>query len=130
MQTVITTLIKTIDEIRDCRIYGIIGNNRYLIATSNAKIEIYKKEISLNGNKIKKYYASLIICDDIIARMELDDKKLLNILKFEISIELYGKNEIYNKIQFNQLSGIEVENDIWTFEILDNDLIIKLRDEF
>lgn len=130
MQTVITTLIKTIDEIRDCRIYGIIGNNRYLIATSNAKIEIYKKEISLNGNRIKKYYASLIICNDIIARMELDDKKLLNILKFEISIELYGKNEIYNKIQFNQLSGIEVEDDIWTFEILDNNLIIRLRDEF
>ena len=130
MQTVITTLIKTIDEIRDCRIYGIIENNRYLIATSNAKIEIYKKEISLNGNKIKKYYASLIICNDIIAKMELDDKKLLNILKFEISIELYGKNEIYNKIQFNQLSGIEVEDDTWTFEILDNDLIIKLRDEF
>ena len=130
MQTVITTLIKTIDEIRDCRIYGIIENNRYLIATSNAKIEIYKKEISLNGNKIKKYYASLIICNDIIAKMELDDKKLLNILKFEISIELYGKNEIYNKIQFNQLSGIEVEDDTWTFEILDNDLVIKLRDEF
>ena len=130
MQTVITTLIKTIDEIRDCRIYGIIGNNRYLIATSNAKIEIYKKEISLNGNKIKKYYASLIICNDIIARIELDDKKLLNILRFEISIELYGKNEIYNKIQFNQLSGIEVEDDIWTFEILDNNLIIRLRDEF
>ena len=130
MQTVITTLIKTIDEIRDCRIYGIIGNNRYLIATSNAKIEIYKKEISLNSNKIKKYYASLIICNDIIARIELDDKKLLNILKFEISIELYGKNEIYNKIQFNQLSGIEVEDDIWTFEILDNNLIIRLRDEF
>lgn len=130
MQTVITTLIKTIDEIRDCRIYGIIENNRYLIATSNAKIEIYKKEISLNGNKIKKYYASLIICDDIITRIELDDKKLLDILKFEISIELYGKNEIYNKIQFNQLSGIEVEDDIWTFEILDNNLVIKLRDEF
>ena len=130
MQTVITTLIKTIDEIRDCRIYGIIGNNRYLIATSNAKIEIYKKEISLNSNKIKKYYASLIICNDIIARIELDDKKLLNILRFEISIELYGKNEIYNKIQFNQLSGIEVEDDIWTFEILDNNLIIRLRDEF
>ena len=130
MQTVITTLIKTIDEIRDCRIYGIIGNNRYLIATSNAKIEIYKKEISLNSNKIKKYYASLIICNDIIARIELDDKKLLNILRFEISIELYGKNEIYNKIQFNQLSGIEVEDDTWTFEILDNNLIIRLRDEF
>ena len=130
MQTVITTLIKTIDEIRDCRIYGVIGNNRYLIATSNAKIEIYKKEISLNGNKIKKYYASLIICNDIIARMELDDNKLLNISKFEISLEIYGKNEIYNKIQFNQLSGIEVEDDRWTFEILDNNLIIRLRDEF
>lgn len=130
MQTVITTLIKTFDEIRDCKIYGIIGNNRYLIATSNAKIEIYKKEISLNGNKIKKYYASLIICNDIIARIELDDKKLLNILRFEISLEIYGKNEVYNELHFNSLSGIEIEDDTWTFEILDNDLIIKLRDEF
>lgn len=130
MQTVITTLLKTIDEIRDCKIYGTVGNNRYLVATSNAKIEVYRKEISSNDNKIKKHYASLVLCDDIIARMELDDNKLLNISKFEISLEIYGKNEVYNELHFNSLSGIEIEDDTWTFEILDNDLIIKLRDEF
>ena len=125
-----TTLIKTLDEIKDCKIYGIIGDNRYLIADSKAKIDIYTKENIFNGNTIKIHYASLIICGDIIQRMELDDNKILNISKYEITADIYDREGVYHRLKFNDLSGITVEDDIWTFEIKDYKQVLKLRDEF
>ena len=125
-----TTLIKTLDEIKECKIYGTIGDNRYLIADSKAKIDIYTKENIFNGNTIKIYYASLIICGDIIQRMELDDNKILNISKYEITADIYDREGVYHRMKFNDLSGITVEDDIWTFEIKDYKQVLKLRDEF
>lgn len=133
MESIIKTQIKTIDKdcIKDCKVYGTIGFDRYLIANCDVKIKIYSKEHIVNNNRIKKCYASIILCDNInIVRKDIDDDKILHISNFEISADIYDRNGTYYKTIFHNLSGIEIEDDIWTFEILDYKQVIKLRDEF
>lgn len=123
-------LIKTV-ELKNCELYGTVGESRYLLAKCKAEIEIYEESRNIptlgkRGCNIRKRHFSIILCEDPGAGLNVDIEFLKNVGCFDLVGNVLRKDGIYERMIFNNIDPVDIDLDgDWRFDVPENTGITK-----
>ena len=123
-------LIKTIDG-QSCEVYVISHHNRIKMGEATPTIEIYEDGVELstlgaNSISYKNTYFSIAICPNPEMNKSITEDVLQGITSFELCMLLPRKDGVYVPFKLYDVSGAEITQEQWTFEITDNETVKKL----